>query len=944
MEQTVQLSSPALKERTRQRLKMGRMGGPPLIDEIALLAQYRRFSEDRDIKSFELRAELLEHTKSVIADARVEARRRLEAGEADGIGTAKLLGLAMDAVIRALAEYCTSSLYRVENPTKAERLGIMAVGGYGRGTLAPHSDLDLLFLLPYKETAWSESVCEWLLYMLWDLGLKVGHATRSVPECVRQARGDVTIATAMLEARPLWGDLILMDEFHTAYWQEVVHKSDAADFVEAKLAERDDRHKKMGDSRYRVEPNLKEGKGGLRDLQTLYWIGKYAYEVEEVSDLVEKGVLTKTEARAFAKAEAFLMTVRCHLHFLTDRPEERITFDVQPALAELLGYHDREGVRGVERFMRHYFLYAKEVGDLTRIFCAVLEEHSHKSRIPSFGSILPRLTGRWTKQIGDFTTLQGRITVADDEAFKRDPANLLRLFREADKHGFDIHPDALQLVTRSLRLIDKDLRENEDANRIFLEMLTSKHTPEITLRRLNEAGVFGRFMPEFGRVVALMQFNMYHHYTVDEHSIRAVGILAAIERGERADDHPLGTKLMAEVGSRRALYVAMLLHDIAKGLPGDHSEVGADIALEVCPRLGLTGEETETVAWLVRMHLVMSNVAQKRDVSDPRTVETFAEIVQSPERLRLLHCLTESDMNATANGVWNGWKAQLMRELYEATLDKLTGGQSAGARRDRIERAKEALAAELTEWKKAELKKLMDRHYDPYWVATDLETQLRHARLLKKFDKGDGALVVDWEVRKDRDVTEVTLILPDHPGIFARVSGALSLAGANIVDAKGFTTTDGYAIEVFSIQNSERKAFTDESRLKKLPKRIEKTLKGGVQLPEEFDAKGRVPKRLRPFTVEPRVLVLNSASDTYTVIEVNGRDRLGLLYDLGRALYALNLTIGSAHISTYGERVIDVFYVKDLFGHQITQAERIKTLQARLSAVLEPGYRDEDAA
>ena len=944
MEPALKVSSPELKERTRQRLRMGRMGGPPLVDEITLLAQYRDMAGEHGTQGAGLNKALLAHTKAIIADAHGEARRRLEAGEADGLGTCKLLGLAMDAIIRALAEFCTSTIYRVENPTKGERLGIMAVGGYGRGTLAPHSDLDLLFLLPYKETAWSESVCEWLLYMLWDCGLKVGHATRTIDDCVRQARADVTIATAMLEARPLWGDLVLMDEFHTAFWQEVVHKSNASDFVEAKLSERDERHKRMGDSRYRVEPNLKEGKGGLRDLQTLYWIGKYAYEVQEVSDLVDKGVLTKSEARAFAKAEAFFMTVRCHLHFITDRPEERLSFEVQPALAAKLGYCDREGVRAVERFMRHYFLYTKEVGDLTRIFCAVLEETSHKSRLPSFGGLLPRLRGRWTKQLGDFTTLAGRITVADEDVFKRDPVNLLRLFREADTHGFDIHPDALQLVTRSLHLIDKDLRENPDANRIFLEMLCSKHTPEITMRRLNEAGVFGRFMPEFGRVVALMQFNMYHHYTVDEHSIRAVGIMAAIDRGELAEEHPLGTRIIQEVSSRRALYVAMLLHDIAKGLPGDHSEVGAEIALEVCPRLGLSDEETETVAWLVRMHLVMSNVAQKRDVGDPRTVETFAEIVQSPERLRLLHCLTECDMNATADGVWNGWKAQLMRELYEATHDKLTGGQSAAARRDRIEKAKSALKAALPDWSGAELSKLMSRHYDPYWVATDASAQKRHAELLKQFDDSDEALIVDWEVRADRDVTEVTLVLPDHPGIFARVSGALSLAGANIVDAKGFTTTDGYAIEVFSIQNSERRAFTDKSRLKKLPKRIERTLKGSVQLPEEFDAKGRVPKRVRPFTVEPRVLVLNTASDSYTVVEVNGRDRLGLLYDLGRALYSLNLTIGSAHISTFGERVIDVFYVKDLFGHKITQADRIEALQAKLTEVLRGPKSGEDAA
>ena len=564
-------------------------------------------------------------------------------------------------------------VYPVANPTEGEKQAVVAVGGYGRGELAPQSDIDLLFLSNWKLTPHAEQIVEFLLYTLWDLGLKVGHATRSIDECIRLAKSDLTIRTALLEARYLWGDAGLYRSLRQKF-RDFTASEGANGFVARKLTERDLRHAKMGDSRYVLEPNIKDGKGGLRDLHTLFWIAKNLYRVDAIGDLVERGVFSASESGLFRKTHAFLTTVRCHMHYLTGRPEERLTFDVQPEIARLMGYGDRKTQRGVERFMRRYYLVAKDVGDLTRIFCAALEDETRRRP-------LIRLPGRLggEREIGDFVARSGRLNAKHDKVFRQDPVNLLRLFETAQEQRLDIHPAALRQVTQSLKSIDGAVRENPAANASFLAMLTSKNDPEGTLRRLNEAGVLGRLIPDFGRVVAQMQHDMYHVYTVDEHSIRAIGLLRLIETGDLAEDHPLATEIVHKVASRRALYVAVLMHDIAKGRGGDHSVIGADLALELCPRLGLDRQETETVSWLVRHHLVMSNTAQKRDIDDPKTIRDFADQCQSPERLRLLLVLTVADMRATGPAVWNGWKAALLRELYYRTEELLSGAIEADA-------------------------------------------------------------------------------------------------------------------------------------------------------------------------------------------------------------------------------------------------------------------------
>ncbi|MBN9533483.1 MAG: [protein-PII] uridylyltransferase [Alphaproteobacteria bacterium] len=881
--------------------------------------------------SVQLRANALEHIKTVFAAARTRVKDAVESGALSGMDGAHALSLVQDTLIQVLYDFATKHFYYAQNPTAAERLCIVATGGYGRAMLAPGSDIDLLFLRPFKSTPWGESVIEFILYMLWDLGLKIGQATRSLAECVRLSKQDITIRTALLEARYLWGDTELYEELRKTFWSEIAADT-GPEFAAAKLAERDERHRRQGESRYLVEPNVKDGKGGLRDLQTLYWIGKYLYHADDAADLIGHGVFTRTEFRMFQKAEAFLWDVRMNLHYLVGRAEERISFAVQPELAARLGFRDENRQHAVERFMKRYFLVAKDVGDLTRIFCAALEFQNKKQK-PSLTRLLPGFLKPRTGE-EDFFVENGRLN-AKPGTFRRDPVNLLRIFQLADVKGVDVHPHAMRTITRSLDLITDAVKTDPAANRLFLDVLSSRRDPERALRWLNESGVFGRFIPEFGRVVGLMQFNMYHHYTVDEHLIRAVGNVAAIERGELKSEHPISTEIIKRIKSRVVLYCAILLHDIAKGLPGDHSEVGGTIAENLCRRFGLTESEIESVVWLVKHHLVMSDTAQKRDLSDPKTVRDFVEAVQSPEMLRLLLVLTVADIRAVGPGVWNGWKGQLLRELYYEAEALMSGGDASPARASRVRDAKSALAERIADLPQAAREHALTRHYDAYWLAFDADAHERHARMMEAADAKGELLALATESNAFRAITDVVIYTPDHPGLFSQIAGAIAVSGGSIADAKAFTTTDGFALDVFSIQDADGTAFDDAPRITRLRDTITKTLSGRLYPRKSLAKRAQSGGRITAFRVSPRVNFDNDASATATVIEVEGRDRPGLLYDITRAIFDSGLSISSSIVATYGERAIDTFYVRDGFGHKISHPERLASVEKRILSALE---------
>ena len=850
-----------------------------------------------------------------------EIARRLADHPSRGLETAAAGAFLVDQILRLLWDFTIDRLYPNANPTDAERMVVIAVGGYGRGEMAPYSDVDIGFLTPWKQTAWCEQVIESMLHTLWDMRLKVGHSSRSLDEMVRQAKADVTVRTALIEARYVWGDTALYDEAAARFKVEV-QADTARAFIAQKLAERDARHTRMGDSRYVVEPNVKEGKGGLRDLHTLFWIGKYMYGVREPAQLVEAGLFTKLEFRQFRRAENFLWAVRCHLHLLTRRAEDRLTFDVQTEIAERMRFADRPGRSKVERFMHYYFLQAKTVGDLTGVFLAHLDEKS-AARGSRFG--LPPIR-RSPAKLKGFALDRGRLALPRDDFFAEDPVRLVEVFQLADLHRLEIHPMAIRAATRDAKLVD-DVRNDPRANALFMDVLTSKRDPATVLRWMNEAGVFGRFVPDFGRVVAQMQFDMYHHYTVDEHTIRAIGLLSRIEKGELKEDHPFASGIFRHIVSRRSLYVAVLLHDIAKGRGGDHSILGAEVAERLCPRFGLTPAETEMVAWLVRHHLLMSATAFKRDLSDFKTILDFAETVQSHQRLMMLLVLTIVDIRAVGPGVWNGWKRQLLGDLYEAAEEVLRLGHKQKGRTERIA-AKQVEFRRLLDWSEADKDAFIHSTPESYWIAEPIDVIERNARTVN--GAGDTQLSVEAQVYADRGATLVTVYASDHPGLFYRIAGAIHLAGGNIIDARIHTTRDGMALDNFLVQDPFGRPFDDEGQLARLKAGIADALVNRARLTEKLATKPLPRPRADAFPIEPNVLIDNAASNRFTVIEVNARDRPALLYALADALFEAKVTIHSAHIATYGERAVDTFYVTDLTRDKITAPLRLKSIERRL--------------
>jgi [protein-PII] uridylyltransferase len=858
--------------------------------------------------------------REALTAGRAEIAQRLRAQPGNGRSAAQGHAFLHDQIVRLAHDFVCE---RIVKEPKGAGLALVGLGGTGRGEMAPYSDLDLMFLTANAPSEQQERAAESILHLLWDLKLKVGHSIRSISQLIALAKKDMTVLTAVLEGRWLWGNEPMFDEAMHKFRKDEVAGT-AAEYVAAKLAERDERHLRMGDSRYVVEPNVKDGKGGLRDLHTLYWIGKYVHGVERPSDLVGAGLLTADEFRRFDRAERFFWSVRCHLHLFAGRAEERLGFDYQPRIARIMNYADRPGKSAVERFMQFYFLNAKAVGDLTGVFLAQLDEQLGKK---GFRFALPTIR-RKPKRLAGFTLDRGRLSIPSEDFFKGDPVRLLELFALAARERLEIHPSAMRAASRDAPLIDRRVRDDPRANALFLEVLTCIHSPELVLRWMNEAGVFGRFVPDFGRVVAQMQFDMYHHYTVDEHSIRAIGLLAAIERGELKQDHPLSTAIMKQIGSRRVLYVAVLLHDIAKGRGGDHSEIGAEIALRLGPRFGLDPAETETVSWLVRHHLLLSSTAFKRDLADPKTVEDFVREVQSPERLRLLLVLTVVDIRAVGPGVWSEWKRTLLRTLFESAEEQLRLGHKQHGRSELVEARQKQFAAELG-WKASAVRAHARRLPDSYWLAEPLAWQVSNAKQVAASEARIGDVRPSVVVEDDGEsgATRVSVFTPDREALFYRISAGLAAAGANIIDARIHTTRDGMALDNLLVLDGRGSAYSDRRLRSRLVRSVEAALASDDPPPLPAPLPGR--SRSLAFRVAPSVIVAERASTRTTVVEVNALDRPALLASLTGAIAGCGFQIHSAHIATYGERAVDVFYLTNR-EHRKLDAEEIERLRTAL--------------
>lgn len=876
----------------------------------------------------ELLGAIRDKGKSARKDAILLHARQWLAQEKEAIKTQFLKDndpYKMLAAHTALMDALLANFYAQATEGKTPAIALVATGGYGRAELFPYSDIDMLLLYDGKESRDAARIAEFILYLLWDLGLKVGQAHRTIEDAIEAAKKDMTIRTSLLDSRLVAGDSAIYAKYRTRFSREILKDSVSA-FIDAKLDERHERHKKFGGSRYMLEPNVKEGKGGLRDLHTLWWLATYAYPIKSLHDLVDLRHLTPEEYATCDEARRFLYRVRIHLHYIAGRAEEQLTFDRQHELSIAMGFAHPSANYGISRFMRRYFVALRTVGNVTRIFCALLEDEKKRTPHNAF-------TWLWHNpwKLGGFKLDGQRLMPRHANMFAQNPISMLELFRVAQQHDLDIHPRALQLIARGLPRIDAKLQNDPKANEIFLDILLSDKGPEVALRRMSEAGVLGKFIPDFGRVIGMTQFNRYHIYTVDEHTLVALGILHAIEKGTIKNEVPLASDVIHRVRMKRVLYVALLCHDIAKGRGGDHSLMGEKIVMRLAARLGFSADEIATAGWLVRHHLLFTNTVFKRDVNDPKTISDFVAEVQNSERLKLLVVLTVADMRAVAPGVWNHWKGALMRDLYQRA-DAAMGTSQVELKKHQAAQFKQDLLKKLDGWSERDVDQYIEQGNPTIWTACDIPHHAIIARMLKQAESMALPLLIDTQHHYEHSITEITLLTADQHGLFSKIAGAVSLAGANIISAKIFTFKNGAAVEIFQVQDITGDVFDRADRLAKMSVYIEQVLSGELDLTEAF-SKRRREYRGKPQGIEPiagQVFIDNEASNVHTVIEITGQDRIGFLYHVTRAIADLGLSIATSHISTYGVQVADVFYVKDLFGMKITHEAKLRTIRETL--------------
>lgn len=744
---------------------------------------------------------------------------------------------------------------------------LFAVGGYGRRELCPYSDMDLMFLVPDKiDDDTLRKIIEPFLYALWDKGLKVGYSVRSLEETCAAAKRDMTILTSLLDVRLIQGrkevEKDLRENIRTLFNAEEKQK-----YVQFTLQNRIERHKKFGETRFVLEPNIKDGKGGLRDYQSLFWISRVLYGARKASDLVKRGIIKESEARHFEKCYTYLLTIRAHLQDIAGRAEDRLHFDLQPALASRLGYRQKSNARAVERFMKHYFKVAKDVGDLTRIICAEIEAENEKSSLEMSGHSRDHFYGLALKN--------GRVTFRDKNQPCNCPRDMISLFRVSQETNYDIHPEAIRLITKNINRINDQVRNDVTANQQFLEVLTARKDAAFTLRRMNEADVLGRFVTEFRHAQALMQFDRYHVYTVDEHTFQAIDILHRIEAGELIKDAPLASQLIHEIENRRAIFIAMFLHDVGKGKNRDHSEVGAEYVEMLAPRFGLSEKGTRQAQWLVQNHLKLSKTAFVKDLQDEEVIRSFAEFVEDKERLRLLTILTTADIMAVGPGRWTAWKDYLITDLYSKTHKWLSGHKP-----DIFERPK----------------------------------------LPESYKKGETR--IEFEDIPAQHATRVNIFTPDRFGLFSLLCGGLTLAGASILDARietlstdnpGSGDTGGdIAMDSFTIQTTDGYPYDTDKRKALVREHLENSLSGAFDMKKTVNGQTEYTnKKDRVFEITPALNFISQGDHKPCIFEIVARDRPALLYNLATLFSDYEFEIKSAKITTHGLRATDVFYVSE---------------------------------
>lgn len=840
---------------------------------------------------------------------------------------------AIDDLIRWLFESASEG-YRRRYVQLDQACTVLAQGGYGRGELNPHSDIDLLFLYPHKMTPYVETVTETILYALWDTRLQVGHAVRTVKDCVRIASTDLTVKTALIDARYLCGEPELRDDFFRVLEREIKPRATARFFRE-KLRESEERRHAYGDSVYLLEPQIKEGQGGLRDLHTAMWIAKIKFKISDLRELAVSGVMSSQELEDIEAARDFLFRVRNSLHFLTGTHQDQLTFDLQEKVAENLGYRAVEGdqLKPVEHFLRDYYLQATEV---TRFAGAIIDRSVNP---PGPYRLIGRMMARTIRP--GVRIVAGELSVIDDQLFENDPVELVRVLGDAQRHGVNLEPALSDRMRREASRITDEVRATHELTDAFFGILRSPYRVYETLHEMHKVGVLAQVMPEWAHLLCLVLHDYYHIYTVDEHSLMGIRELERLRQGKRAEALPLLTDVMRLAEKVELLFLGMLLHDIGKGMGGQHSEKGAKLARDIATRFRLNEDDGNELEFMVRNHLVLSHIAQQRDIHDDKLITEVARMVGSPESLKRLYLMTYADMRATGPKVWNNWKDMLLGETYMRVHEVFERGFEPEGRTERVRRiqARARLAIERDEGADAaaRFEGFTESMPDTYFLRTPEHLIPKDAALVAQA-REEGGVAVRVTHYDDREFTGFTVATKDRPGLFSTITGVLAATGMNIVGARISTSTDGIAVDSFRISHLERREIVvDDERWERVARLLSDVLDGTKEL-DEAVARAKRPGLLDT-TRKPRVSaygvgVDNDTADDFTIIDVFGRDRVGLLHDIAKALFELGLEIHLAKISTAVDQVLDVFYVTESDGRKCVREDEIR-------AVLEPVVRPE---
>ena len=843
----------------------------------------------------------------------------------------------IDRLIQYLYDAATES-YRRRYVQLDQRCTVAAQGGYGRGELNPQSDIDLLVLFPHKITPYVEVVTEKVLLSLYDARLQVGHAVRTVRDCVRLAGEDWKVKTSLIDVRSICGDRPLYDDLARALDREVKARGTAR-FLRQTVAASEERHHEYGDSIYLLEPHLKMGQGGLRDLHTAMWVAKIKFKLADLRELVVKGIINAGELRELEQARDFLFRVRNALHFVANSHQDQLTFEFQEVIAASLGYSDarQDGPRGVERFMKDYYLNAAAI---TR-FADIVIERALQQPTPY------RLLGRMiARNIRDGVQIAGKqLGVTRSSIVTEDPTNLVRLFADAQRHGVKLSPGLADLIRANADRVSDDVRNDPEVIDAFMAILRAPARVYETLLDMHKLGVLGALIPEWAHLLCLVQHDLYHIYTVDEHSLMGIRELERLRAGEHATSAPLLTQAMREVDKVELLYLGMMLHDVGKGLGGGHSEKGAKFARAIADRLKFNEDDANELEFMVRYHLMMSHLAQRRDLGDDRLVIEFARRIGTPEALRRLYLLTYADMKAVGPKVWNNWKDMLLGEAYMRVQEVFARGLEPEDRAERIARIRERVIAAARAERGDEIADGVARFLDTMPATYELSTPegliAEHAALVERA-KSDG-LATGLTHYPACEFSEFTVATRDRPGLFAMLSGVLAASNMNIVGARIATSIDGIALDAFRVSHLERREIVlDEERWARVLDLLRDVLAGRKRIDEVIARAERPGVLSRKFTprVATEVVIDNSVSSERTVVDVYTHDRIGVLYRIARTFFRLGLDIHIAKITTNVDQVLDVFYVSESDGQKSARSDEIR--EALLDALSED--RDERAA